>query len=81
MDGNKFVRDETDTSLAVRDEIVALIEEVLVSKKQANCDQSTPAKAPTIAVKAMPIAVHSPRVARKPATTGMMGKTNQQKSC
>jgi len=31
LDGNKFyVRDETDTSLAVRDEIVALIEEVLV---------------------------------------------------
>lgn len=31
LDGNKFyVRDETDTSLAVRDEIVALIEEVLI---------------------------------------------------
>lgn len=31
LDGNKFyVRDETDTSLAVRDEIVALIEEVLM---------------------------------------------------
>lgn len=31
LDGNKFyVRDETDTSLAVRDEIVALIEEVLL---------------------------------------------------
>jgi len=31
LDGNKFyVRDETDTSLAVRDEIVALIQEVLV---------------------------------------------------
>ncbi|MCE7988223.1 MAG: transcriptional regulator [Caldilinea sp. CFX5] len=31
LDGNKFyVRDETDTSLAVRDEIVALIQEVLI---------------------------------------------------
>jgi len=31
LDGNKFyVRDETDTSLAVRDEIVALIQEVLM---------------------------------------------------
>ncbi|MEZ4863947.1 MAG: putative DNA binding domain-containing protein [Caldilineaceae bacterium] len=35
LDGNKFyVRDESDTSLAVRDEIVALIQDVLIEKGQ-----------------------------------------------